>query len=135
MRLIAVATSSLAVLCSTALAFAPLSSSSSRRSVVTTPRSTALQVTRTTAADDDDDDVDVVVIGSGLAGLSCAALLSHCDRRVMVLESHDAPGGAAHTWSRRGFHFESGPSLYSGFSMDRSPNPLKQIFQIISTNF
>ena len=76
------------------------------------------------------EEADVVVIGSGLAGLSCAALLSHCDRKVVVLESHDAPGGAAHSWTRGGFHFESGPSLYSGFSMDRSPNPLKNIFQI-----
>jgi phytoene dehydrogenase-like protein len=77
------------------------------------------------------DEVDVVVIGSGLAGLSCAALLSHCGKRTTVVESHDAPGGAAHSWERRGFHFESGPSLYSGFSMDESPNPLKNIFQII----
>jgi len=75
--------------------------------------------------------VDCIVIGSGLAGLSCAALLAHCGRSVAVFESHDAPGGAAHTWERRGFHFESGPSLYSGFSSDRSPNPLKNIFQII----
>ncbi|KAL3935713.1 MAG: hypothetical protein SGARI_002857 [Bacillariaceae sp.] len=78
-----------------------------------------------------DEEVDVVVIGSGLAGLSCAALLSHCDKRTVVLESHDAPGGAAHSWTRRGFHFESGPSLYSGFSTDESPNPLKNVFQII----
>ena len=76
-------------------------------------------------------EADVVVIGSGLAGLSCAALLSHCQKSVVVLESHDAPGGAAHTWERRGFHFESGPSLYSGLSSDRSPNPLKNIFQIV----
>jgi len=74
---------------------------------------------------------DVIVIGSGLSGLSCAALLSHNDISTVVLESHDTPGGAAHTWERRGFHFESGPSLYSGFSMDKSPNPLKNIFQII----
>ena len=76
-------------------------------------------------------DIDVIVIGSGLAGLSCAALLSHCGKSTVVLESHDAPGGCAHTWERRGFHFESGPSLYSGLSQDRSPNPLKNIFQII----
>mmetsp|Transcript_17261 Transcript_17261/g.47200 ORF Transcript_17261/g.47200 Transcript_17261/m.47200 type:complete len:595 (-) Transcript_17261:45-1829(-) len=81
-------------------------------------------------SDDIPDEADVVVIGSGLAGLSCAALLSHCDKKVVVLESHDTPGGAAHSWTRRGFHFESGPSLYSGFSTDRSPNPLKNIFQI-----
>ena len=40
------------------------------------------------------EEVDVVVIGSGLAGLSCAALLSHCDRKTVVLEAHDTPGGA-----------------------------------------
>jgi phytoene dehydrogenase-like protein len=66
-----------------------------------------------------------------LAGLSCAALLAHCGKHVAVLESHDAPGGCAHTWERRGYHFESGPSLYSGLSMDPSPNPLKNIFQIV----
>jgi len=79
----------------------------------------------------DDDDIDVIVIGSGLAGLSCAALLAYSEKKTLVLESHDAPGGACHTWERRGFHFESGPSLYSGFSMDESPNPLKNIFQIV----
>ena len=77
------------------------------------------------------DAVDVVVIGSGLAGLASAALLSRCGKSVTVLESHDAPGGAAHTWERKGFHFESGPSLYSGLSTAESPNPLKNIFQII----
>jgi phytoene dehydrogenase-like protein len=85
----------------------------------------------TTTSDDVPTEVDVVVIGSGLAGLSCAALLSHCGKRTAVLEAHDAPGGCAHSWTRRGFHFESGPSLYSGFTVDESPNPLKGIFQII----
>ena len=40
-----------------------------------------------------------------------------------------------HTWSRKTkagtFHFESGPSLYSGLSQDESHNPLKNVFQII----
>ena len=70
-------------------------------------------------------DAEVVVVGSGLAGLCCGALLAHSGITVTVLEAHDAAGGAIHTWERRGFHFESGPSLYSGFSQDRSPNPLK----------
>jgi phytoene dehydrogenase-like protein len=95
-----------------------------------TGRQVKLAVTKPAASDTEEEVTDVVVIGSGLAGLSCAALLSHCGKKVTVLESHDAPGGAAHSWTRRGFHFESGPSLYSGLSMDESPNPLKNIFQI-----
>jgi phytoene dehydrogenase-like protein len=80
----------------------------------------------------DQSSVDVIVIGSGLAGLCCAALLSYCGVKTLVLESHDVYGGAAHSWERRGFHFESGPSLYSGLSdTDGSPNPLKNIFQIL----
>ena len=50
---------------------------------------------------------------------------------VAVLESHDAPGGAAHEWEVKGYHFESGPSLYAGLSPSASPNPLKHVFQII----
>ena len=29
------------------------------------------------------------------------------------------------------FHFESGPSLYSGLSLEASPSQLKHVFQII----
>lgn len=67
------------------------------------------------------EEVDVIVVGSGLAGLSCAALLSYSSLSTLVLESHDTVGGCAHSWTRRGFTFESGPSLYSGLSIDPSP--------------
>ena len=107
-------------------AFAPAIGGATGRTTI--DRRTQLAVS---SNDDVPEETDILVIGSGLAGLSCAALLSHCDRKVVVLESHDTPGGCAHGWTRRGFHFESGPSLYSGLSMDESPNPLKNIFQII----
>ena len=83
------------------------------------------------STDSPESTTDVVIIGSGIAGLSCGSLLAHAGYDVTVFESHDAPGGCAHTWSRLGYHFESGPSLYSGLSTDRSCNPLKNIFQII----
>jgi len=74
---------------------------------------------------------DVVVIGSGIGGLSAAAAAASTGLSVVVLESHDTPGGAAHEWNIKGYHFESGPSLYAGLSPAASPNPLKHVFQII----
>jgi NADPH-dependent 2,4-dienoyl-CoA reductase/sulfur reductase-like enzyme len=59
----------------------------------------------------DIDHTDYVVIGSGIGGLSCAAMLSYCGYKVTVLESHYLPGGAAHTFERKGFKFDAGPSL------------------------
>jgi 2-polyprenyl-6-methoxyphenol hydroxylase-like FAD-dependent oxidoreductase len=41
-------------------------------------------------------ETDVVVIGSGIGGLSCAALLAKYGLEVTVLESHTVIGGAAH---------------------------------------
>jgi carotene isomerase len=78
------------------------------------------------------ENLDVIVIGSGIGGLTAAALLGRDGKRVVVCESHTLPGGAAHSFSRRGFHFDSGPSFYSGLS-DRGPsfNPLKQVLDVL----
>jgi len=76
---------------------------------------------------------DVVVIGSGIGGLSCAALLSKVyGLDVTVLEAHYRPGGAAHSFRHRGYHFEAGPSLYNGMR-GRGPdaNPLALVLQAI----
>ena len=43
---------------------------------------------------------DVIVIGSGLAGLTAANHLAKCDRKVLLLEQHYNLGGLA-TWFRR----------------------------------
>lgn len=62
------------------------------------------------------DSADVVVVGAGLGGLSCAALLAKYGFTVAVVEAHDAIGGAAHSFTRGGYTFESGPSLFSGLA-------------------
>jgi all-trans-retinol 13,14-reductase len=45
---------------------------------------------------------DAIVIGSGMGGMTAAALLSRLGRRVLVLEQHYVPGGFTHTFKRRG---------------------------------
>ena len=53
--------------------------------------------------------VDTVVIGSGMSGLSCAAVLSRMGQRVLVLEQHYVAGGGTHMFQLKGgHHFDSG---------------------------
>ena len=53
---------------------------------------------------------DAIVIGSGIGGLTAAALLSKCyKKRVLVLEQHFTPGGFTHGFDRKGkFHWDVG---------------------------
>lgn len=46
---------------------------------------------------------DVIVIGSGMGGMACAAALAKQGRRVLVLEQHYVPGGFTHMYARKGF--------------------------------
>lgn len=76
-------------------------------------------------------DADVIVIGSGLGGLTAAALLARYGKRVIVCESHTIPGGAAHSFKRQGFEFDSGPSFYCGLGDRNSLNPLRQVLDVL----
>jgi len=54
-------------------------------------------------------DLDTLVIGSGMSGLTCAAVLSRMGRRVLVLEQHYVAGGGSHMFQLRdGLRFDSG---------------------------
>lgn len=50
---------------------------------------------------------EVIVIGGGLAGLTCAAFLAREGRQVLVLEQHKVPGGYCASFSRGGIVFSS----------------------------
>lgn len=51
---------------------------------------------------------DAVVLGSGIGGLNCGALLARAGMKVLVLEQHSKIGGYAHNFKRKKFIFESG---------------------------
>lgn len=51
---------------------------------------------------------DDIVIGSGMGGMTAAALLSDVGRRVLVLEQHYVPGGFTHTFPRKGYVWDVG---------------------------
>ena len=58
--------------------------------------------------DDIPDEVDYVIIGSGIGGLSAAAMLSYYGYEVAVFESHYLAGGVAHSFVYDGFKFDAG---------------------------
>ncbi len=65
--------------------------------------------------------VDTVVIGSGMSGLTCAAVLSRMGQTVLVLEQHYVAGGGSHMFELKGgLRFDSGLHYsvpYSGLLM------------------
>jgi phytoene dehydrogenase-like protein len=88
-----------------------------------------------------EDRYDVIVVGSGLGGLSCAAMLALYGYSVAVLESHTHPGGAAHGYSMstkknkdEQFQFDTGPSFFSGLNPNlpaKASNPLRTVLDAI----
>lgn len=76
---------------------------------------------------------DYVVVGSGIGGLCCAALLAKYGHSVTVCESHYLPGGAAHSFEVNGYKFDAGPSFHAGLSgpPGKSANPLKQVLDAV----
>ena len=53
-------------------------------------------------------ELDAIVIGSGMGGLSVAAILAKTGKKVLVLEQHDQAGGCCHTFIDKGFEFDTG---------------------------
>ena len=54
----------------------------------------------------------VIVIGSGFAGLTSAAILAKQGFDVTVIEKNEMAGGRARIWKKDGFTFDMGPSWY-----------------------
>ena len=64
-----------------------------------------------------DENFDAIIIGSGIGGLSTAALLALNGKRVLVLEKHFKIGGWTHTCENK----KSRPK--SGAHYGKTPQP------------
>lgn len=51
---------------------------------------------------------DYIIIGAGMGGLSAANFLAKYNKKVLVLEKHNIPGGLVTSFSRKGIHFDLG---------------------------
>ncbi|MCX7027989.1 MAG: FAD-dependent oxidoreductase [Spirochaetes bacterium] len=63
-----------------------------------------------------------IVVGSGLSGLTAAALLAERGFSVTVLEQQDRPGGAASAFRRGDVTYDTGAAMMFGFG-ERGFNP------------
>jgi len=58
----------------------------------------------------------VVIIGSGMAGLTAGAYLAKAGHAVTVFEQFPTPGGVTATMSQNGYGWDIGPLLLEGFA-------------------
>ena len=72
------------------------------------PKPSRLRIGRRYRASRLDGSYDAVVIGSGIGGLTTAALLSAAGKKVLVLEQHYTAGGFTHAYDRNGYEWDVG---------------------------
>jgi phytoene dehydrogenase-like protein len=68
-----------------------------------------------------DERYDVIVVGAGVGGATCAALLARRGIKTLLVDKNAILGGKAITMSKQGFRYEfwpicGGPSLDSKFA-------------------
>lgn len=68
--------------------------------------------------------MNVVIIGSGIAGLASAVRLAIAGHEVTVFESNAYPGGKLSEMNINGFRFDAGPSLFT------LPNLVTDLFKL-----
>lgn len=68
---------------------------------------------------------DYIVVGSGMAGLTAAVILSKNGYKVLVLEQHHKPGGFTHTFKRKnGFFWDVGVHYVGNAGKGQALSPI-----------
>ncbi|MFO7795482.1 MAG: phytoene desaturase family protein [Promethearchaeati archaeon] len=81
--------------------------------------------------DSHDEEYDVIVVGAGLGGLGAACQLGLADKRVLLLEKHNVPGGFATSFVRGRFEFEGALHMLSDIGSPDDPGALYRFFKRI----
>ena len=55
--------------------------------------------------------MDIIIIGSGIGGMACAATLAKSGQKIKILEQNNHVGGKAGKIKVNGYEFDAGPSL------------------------
>jgi all-trans-retinol 13,14-reductase len=73
---------------------------------------------------------DIVIIGSGLGGLTCGSILSQQGYKVCILEKHYQIGGCLQIFKRKGKSFDTGMHYIGSFGEGEILNKLFRYFGI-----
>jgi all-trans-retinol 13,14-reductase len=73
---------------------------------------------------------DLVIIGSGISGLTLANIQAKTGKKVLVLEKHYIAGGFTHTYKKKGFEWDTG--LHYIGDVHREGHPIRLLFDYIS---
>ena len=73
---------------------------------------------------------DTIIIGSGMGGLSTAAILSKQGHKVLVLERHYTAGGFTHVFKRKGYEWDVG--IHYVGEVQRKNSILKKLFDYVT---
>ena len=78
------------------------------------------------------DNYDVIIIGTGISGLCCGALLAMEGKKVLLLEKHFKIGGYTHTFNRQNYEWDVG--IHYVGAVHNKKSITRRIFDKLSSN-